>query len=776
MTTNPEHSDRPEIPKFREQINEAVPADFRDIEDQYNKKLTQLFANIDENGAFEPHEKIELKNKVSKMLRRALLESKHNLANVPQSERIDRLATEGTKLIDTFQSVITEQSTSAKDWGGITNEEFAEEIYGPLDYSDAGIPEINTLFHKAYRALKDPKAAMQSAITTFFKKPENQTYTNFRIAKSRFPNLQLPPMQFTLVNVQKPENLRDLQGRIVRKAKIGENFVYVSPLPNRGRYTYARVEDENGNSYMICTNDAGSVALQTVTNGEKPQALEHPTDPSNPNEEMINSGLSDTEGVLLAAVNQMQIQDVIPTEVQKAQIILRNTFNGPKVPLGVPLTIVRKNGTFHFTGGLANLGRVKIYAGDRILLHETKQAAETLAEKTSAYPSIQQMLNAARQNWMGLNVLPRAFQDKAKCGGYVGKLLEGIFGRAFIERNGLFDRETQLLSDAWMIPATIEQSGYAKTAVDMSSYFQVDHGRKRIRLDSSRPGYEKAVDNFIESAFQDNAQLGLALFHYKHTATNPTILANLRNGGSLNSHATAVMGNGVRRIENRHQTMSPADLIITTIQERLGRSYDNEWKKNRRLLKHLRDVRHNNRPLVFSHGDFVDKETGQAITVKTGDLLTYGDIQIADFYHNPSRPNESPARMNGLVELMIQGNLEPVKLMTWDQKKVETQLTVENNNFITAYWTVGSEINSSETLQKAIIDIYNRSDRSFKEGNPDREAYVRRTMNFYKVTRLVSDVDGLPAVSAKLPILNWSAKETPEKIAARRRKQDEQQT
>ena len=103
-------------------------------------------------------------------------------------------------------------------------------------------------------------------------------------------------------------------------------------------------------------------------------------------------GFADENGKLTEKVNPYKIAEILPPNVNRATVILSNTLNGSRIPLGVPIPIVRENGTFVFDGkyrGLSHYssGWVRIYEGDIIqTTQRVEDSATTRATITNTKP------------------------------------------------------------------------------------------------------------------------------------------------------------------------------------------------------------------------------------------------------------------------------------------------------------------------------------------------------------------------------------------------------
>ncbi|MBI5412549.1 hypothetical protein HZA43_05285 [Candidatus Peregrinibacteria bacterium] len=727
MTVVPEQ--QKSIPdKFEALLRQAGSADVPgmvEIGGQYRAAVTGLERLIDDDRHLEPQEKQLLHGKVEKLLGDELGILNERLRFMGAREKQDhaavreRLYKEAVTLVENLSENLGRQIDKAADWGVITDEEFESEIKAPFDYLHTDIPGLDSFLQIALGQGLEPKEAMQKAVNAFLRLPNHRTVFNIMKIQKEYPEIRLEDHDLLCMQVNTAENLRNLDGRPVRKARGGELFQVLEPLPDKGRYKYNKVLGPDGKNYKLCANDGDRVVLLRFRNGKFGKAADE---------------------TQFAPPLKVAIK---PQEAPPAPASLDEPSAQPELADLTPKTPEKP-------------------VAKRIF---------TIA------PSVAATLLHERQAWTPHNPIPREAQKEALCASYVQRYLAGAFGQEFLKASGFLQEQNLSESDAWMIAGNIEKTGYAHTGIDMSLHFQVDKRKKTVRLDERHEGYRADLDRLMDMAgSMTRSRMGLLLFHYKHTKANEQIFTGLDKGGSLNSHATIVLGWGVRLAEAK-QPGSAADAILASTQDRIGKSYDNAWRRNRFMLGYLRNVTVDGQRLEFKDGEFIDAR-GAAAVVQSGSKISYEDIQLTDFYHNESKPGESPARMVGLTELMIQGNFDPVKLMQWDPQKVDVRVeTPSKREFIIGQFSMDASIkNLPERIGMAYDELI-AANLDFMKANPDRAKYIRRTINYYVYIKAIPDKDALPPDGAILHLLDWSKKprssEEIAAIAAREKKKSE---
>lgn len=756
------------------------------FDETFRGLLGALIHRIDSNRYLEAAEKEQLKTAVLKQVLQGLSSFDDRLDRILLSQEEDthalrqRLYTGAIGMVAEFTTILGQRIDSAADYYHIDEEEFKTEILGQVPYMRSGIPQLDKQARKSSAAGKPPRESMQEATTEYLGGQKN--VFDYDLLSKRYPDLKLPEHAFSCLRIQGTENLRDpASGKVLRTASSAEVFQILEELPPQGKYTYALVLDKQRRVYKLCTNDKWHVLPLEYANGEyrSPQ-LEAGLDTSTleePLKTLVSNGYANTEGVLTARVNQLSVEKVLPAQVQDATIVINQRFNGPLLPQGVSVPITREGGTFVFAGEYAGLGRadkrVRIYAGDQVQFTKEPTASNEPPESEMGAgvdtgelmgrnhhdipPSVAAYWRWMRSDWEAPNVIDRTEQAKAVCAAYVQRTLEGMYGHDFAK--DIFVEDGHFV-DAWELAGRIESSGYGHTAMDFSRHYEVDATRESINLREDNPGYKNDLDRMISLTARPESRTGVLFMHFKRTRANPKILTSLEDNGSLNSHAMLVLGAHPRTLNVLEANPSLASALLDSMRARLGESYDNSWEKNRYLLGTLKELTLNGIALTFDEGEFCDAN-GVAMGVNEGDSVSYQEVQVTDFYHNEDNPKESPARVVGLTETMIQGNFDPVKLSQWDGDVVNNKMETMGQGFIVGEFRVDA---SAADLPQAIRQQYEAradSDPGFLFNNPSADVYVKRSMDFLLYVHVINDQDALPVIGARIPIFDWSKKPLP---------------
>lgn len=756
------------------------------VDDRFRKAHGDLVKMISSNTYLEDNEKDQILVLTNHTISREVeglnmeLEAIRGSEDSEKDQKRQALYEEGVALVTRFTEGLSLKIDEAADRWIIFDDEF-QDIMDYLDQvpiQHTGIARLDAMTSAQMNAGVPPEAALQIALVT---NPQPLTVYELRTLAQRFPDLPLSTTPLSCVKINSGENLRDLEGnRVVRKAEPGELFQVCNVLPTTGKYQYAIVENPSGKRFKLCINDGNNVQLLNYINGEfsecdlssivEREDAENP--PNSDMKEMQNKGYCDSQGVLSSSVNSLKIQNVLPAGVMEARISFKLQNNGLQIPSGTPIPIRRSGETFVFAGEWTGLGRadgrVRVYEGDRITINEVQDKEiqnidSGLEEEPTSQGSIPltvaALLTRYRREWEAPSYVPNAVLDKPVCALSVQRALEGMYGHDFVKKIFIKDGEFQ---DAWYLSKSMVESGYGKEEMDFTKYFEVN--RARIRLDESQEGYDADRAKLIETCFEARAQTGLFLPHYKRTATNSTLRAEQANGAALNSHAMLILGPRPK-IQTAKKDQTLADAIIDGMKDELGESYDDSWETNRGLLTHLKKVTVDRQPVTFQNGEFYF-ENGDLANVENGTSFRYTDVQVHDFYHNPSFEDRNPSRLVGFVGLMIQGNMEPVKLSLWDPNKVQNSLpSLPYEEFIPEFANVTSDITDLATFLGDKYDSHARSNPEFARGNPDRSAYIKRTLNYYRQTQIVFEGE-VPPLGTVLPIVDWS-KDPREKVVSK---------
>lgn len=788
------------VQKFEGIVEHGEGAAFLDqssVDERFNASVALVLSLIDKNTYLEDGaEKQSLKQAVLKQLMIGLdsIDARLEVILRGQLEETDQLKKnlyeKAVTMVADLGGAVGRQINKAADFYHIDDTEFKNEVLGQVPYMIAGIPAMDYVAKARAAEGKGPKEAMQSAATQYLTNHPNPF--DHELVSKRYPELTLPEQTYPCIKIRALENLRSLQtGKVERAAAVGEVFQVLGDLPPSGKYTYQMVQDKRGNVYKICTNDGNHVMPWEYSKGSfhPPESATAGMDVSKlaePLRTVVENGYATVDGTLTSFVNPLSINQVLPPSVKRATIIFNQKMNGTGIPQGIPVNIARVDGNFVFEGQYEGLGRsdgkVRVYEGDQLLLNALptpeedtgslgdtgdtgalSDTSETLDRDHQEIPySVSAYWHWMRSNWEAPNVIEEANQAKAVCAGYVQRTLEGLYGHDFAKE--VFIKDGRFV-DAWELAGQIENSGYGHTAMSFEEYYSVDHARQKITVDDTLAGYNNDVVRLMRLASQQESRTGVLFMHYKQTQADPKIIANLNEGGSLNSHAMLILGPGARSFEAPKSNPSLASAVLDSMEARLGRSFDDSWEKNRYLLGTLKAVKVNGVAVAFSDGEFRDPD-GNTVGLRAGDKVSYVDTQVTDFYH--SEAGGSPARVVGLTETMIQGNFDPVKLSQWDKDAVDNKTPDVGDGFIVGEFRINASVKDFRT---AILENYGaqcRRDPAFQAANPVPTRYADRCLDFFLRVHVINTRDGLPIMGTRIPIFDWSKKpERPPKPAAK---------
>ncbi len=420
--------------------------------------------------------------------------------------------------------------------------------------------------------------------------------------------------------------------------------------------------------------------------------------------------------------------------------------------------------------GLSVVDKAAVIGGlnDKIQVHANRydRFEEALAKDIldlfsdySVTDATQAVLARLRQEPNFLNTLPADRQDEAACAAFLTRYFDNVYGSRFSSFSNLGGK------NAWEYAKTLIDSGYGNMGTDISSFYNIDSVRAQnekdksaITLDDGSPEFQAKMEEFMQSAFDPQANGGVVTFHYRLTSANDNIVNTPH--ASPNSHVTTSLG------EKSYEVASTGRAVTAELMRYFAQKIGRHSVGKPEYLQYLKNVKAGDTPLIYdsSKGDFVGPD-GKVFRPQSGEPITFDDVELAHFYHK--HPDDAdPVRRDGLVALMSTGLFEPVQVINLNPDAVSVPPAGRqfNESFVTS-------VHHSEKpmSQTDIESLYRQEYESLLSKQPGGsetvDSLVEKSMqylteNLYQSILARSDdpTEKVFPADSPLPIIDWRQK------------------